>query len=99
MPKTVENFMELAKMGRYYGSIFDRTINDFVIQGGDFAGPGQSGDSIWGGRFDDEFSRVLYNFRGAVSMGNDGPNTNGTQFFIVQRRKALKRIFLPSCCL
>ena len=93
VPKTVKNFTELAKTGCYDGTIFDRTINDFVIQGGDFAGPGQSGDSIWGGRFDDEFSRDLYNFRGAVSMGNDGPNTNGTQFFIVQRRKAPEENF------
>jgi len=93
VPKTVENFTELAKMGRYDGTIFDRTINDFMIQGGDLNNLGESGESIWGERFDDEFSRDLYNFRGAVSMGNDGPNTNGTQFFIVQRRIAPEENF------
>lgn len=83
-PKTVENFTEHAKSGYYNGLIFHRVIKDFMIQGGDPTGTGMGGESIWGGSFEDEFSPLLHNLRGAISMANAGPNTNGSQFFIVQ---------------
>ncbi|MCQ2383043.1 MAG: peptidylprolyl isomerase [Clostridia bacterium] len=83
-PKTVENFVELAKQGYYDGVIFHRIIKDFMIQGGDPTGTGMGGQSIWGAPFEDEFSNELFNLRGALSMANAGPGTNGSQFFIVQ---------------
>ena len=82
-PKTVKNFVELAKQGYYKGVIFHRVIPDFMIQGGDPTGPGAGGESIYGQAFEDEFSEELFNFKGALSMANAGPNTNGSQFFIV----------------
>ena len=84
-PKAVENFKTLAKDGYYDGITFHRVINDFMIQGGDPTGTGTGGESIYGGAFEDEFSYELYNFRGALSMANSGMNTNGSQFFIVQK--------------
>ena len=83
-PKTVENFTTKAKEGYYEGIIFHRVINNFMIQGGDPTGTGRGGESIWGGSFEDEFDLSLHNLRGALSMANAGPNTNGSQFFIVQ---------------
>ena len=83
-PKAVENFLTHAKNGFYNGIIFHRVIPDFMIQGGDPTGTGMGGESIWGRPFPDEFSRELFNLRGALSMANSGPNTNGSQFFIVQ---------------
>lgn len=83
-PKTVENFTTHAKNGYYEGIIFHRVINDFMIQGGDPTGTGRGGESIWGRSFQDEFDINLHNLRGALSMANAGPNTNGSQFFIVQ---------------
>ncbi|HZG73429.1 MAG TPA: peptidylprolyl isomerase [Chondromyces sp.] len=83
-PKTVENFVTHSKNGYYDGLAFHRVIKDFMIQGGDPAGNGTGGESIWGQPFEDEFSQELFNFRGALSMANAGPNTNGSQFFIVQ---------------
>lgn len=83
-PKTVANFIALSKDGYYDGVIFHRIIKDFMIQGGDPTGTGMGGESIYGERFEDEFSPELYNIRGALSMANAGPNTNGSQFFIVQ---------------
>lgn len=83
-PKTVENFLGHAKSGYYNGIIFHRVIPDFMIQGGDPTGTGMGGESIWGGSFEDEFHPELFNLRGALSMANAGPNTNGSQFFIVQ---------------
>ncbi|MBR2957024.1 MAG: peptidylprolyl isomerase [Clostridia bacterium] len=83
-PKTVENFTTHAKNGYYDGLIFHRVINDFMIQGGDPTGTGCGGESIWGSTFEDEFCTDLHNLRGALSMANAGPGTNGSQFFIVQ---------------
>ena len=85
-PKTVANFLALAKDGYYDGVIFHRIIEDFMIQGGDPTGTGMGGESIYGETFEDEFSEELYNIRGALSMANAGPNTNGSQFFIVQNQ-------------
>src|SRR5438067_5447563 len=78
-PKTVENFTKLARDGFYEGVIFHRVIPDFMIQGGDPTGTGSGGP---GYTFEDEFNdhKVV---RGALAMANAGPNTNGSQFFIV----------------
>jgi peptidyl-prolyl cis-trans isomerase B (cyclophilin B) len=83
-PKAVENFVTHAKNGYYDGLIFHRVIKDFMIQGGDPTGDGTGGESIWGAPFEDEFTARAFNFRGALSMANAGPNTNGSQFFVVQ---------------
>lgn len=83
-PKAVENFATHAKNGYYDGLIFHRVIKDFMIQGGDPTGTGCGGESIWGRSFEDEFSLEARNYYGALSMANSGPNTNGSQFFIVQ---------------
>ncbi len=83
-PKTVENFTTHAKNGYYNGLIFHRVIKDFMIQGGDPTGTGMGGESIWGESFEDEFHPALHNLCGALSMANAGPNTNGSQFFIVE---------------
>ncbi|MGT2742975.1 Cof-type HAD-IIB family hydrolase [Streptococcus plurextorum] len=85
-PLTVKNFVELAESGYYDGVIFHRIIEDFMIQGGDPTGTGMGGESIYGGSFQDEFSEELYHFRGALSMANAGPDTNGSQFFIVHNQ-------------
>ena len=82
-PKAVENFVALAKDGYYDGIIFHRVIPDFMIQGGDPTGTGAGGESSFGGSFEDEFSPEVFNLKGALSMANAGPNTNGSQFFIV----------------
>ncbi|WP_172373157.1 peptidylprolyl isomerase [Sporosarcina jiandibaonis] len=86
-PKTVENFLTHAENGYYNGIIFHRVIEDFMIQGGDPTGTGMGGESIWGDSFEDEFSTKVFNLRGALSMANAGPGTNGSQFFIVQASK------------
>lgn len=86
-PKTFENFTTHAKNGYYNGLIFHRVIKDFMIQGGDPMGSGIGGESIWGRSFEDEFTPELHNLRGALSMANAGPNTNGSQFFIVQAKE------------
>ncbi|WP_461242714.1 peptidylprolyl isomerase [Secundilactobacillus muriivasis] len=85
-PKAVENFVSLAKKHYYDEVIFHRVISDFMIQGGDPTGTGMGGESIWQTPFEDEFSQEVYNLRGALSMANAGPNTNGSQFFIVQNQ-------------
>ena len=78
-PKTVDNFTKLARKGFYNGVIFHRIIPDFMIQGGDPTGTGSGGP---GYQFEDEFNENLVE-RGALAMANAGPNTNGSQFFIV----------------
>ena len=83
-PKTVENFVTHAKNGYYDGITFHRVIHDFMIQGGDPTATGMGGESIYGAAFEDEFSLQLFNLYGALSMANSGPNTNGSQFFVVQ---------------
>ncbi|MDD6032645.1 MAG: peptidylprolyl isomerase [Oscillospiraceae bacterium] len=92
-PKTVENFVTHCKNGYYDGIIFHRVIKDFMIQGGDPTGTGSGGESIWGREFEDEFSSEARNFRGALSMANAGPCTNGSQFFIVQAGPVDERLF------
>ena len=87
-PKTTENFRLLAEKGYYDGVIFHRVINGFMIQGGDPDGTGRGGQSAWGGRFNDEIDPSSEVYRrgykaGTVAMANAGPNTNGSQFFIM----------------
>ncbi len=85
-PKLVQNFTELAQQNKYDGTIFHRVIDGFMIQGGDFEnGDGTGGTSYVGELLEDEFSQNLSHVRGVVSMANRGPNTNGSQFFIVQQ--------------
>ncbi len=83
-PKAVENFLTHAENGYYDGLIFHRIIKDFMIQGGDPTGTGCGGESIFGRPFPDEFHPEAHNLRGSLSMANSGPNTNGSQFFIVE---------------
>jgi len=78
-PKTVDNFVKLARDGFYDGLIFHRVIPDFMVQGGDPTGTGRGGP---GYQFEDEFNQHKVD-RGALAMANAGPNTNGSQFFIV----------------
>ena len=78
-PKTVENFLKLSRDGFYDGVIFHRVIPDFMIQGGDPTGTGMGGP---GYTFEDEFNDHKVE-RGALAMANAGPNTNGSQFFVV----------------
>jgi len=81
--KTVQNFVGLAEKKYYDGIIFHRVIDNFMIQGGDPAGTGSGGESIWGKPFEDEVKTGLkHNSEGILSMANAGPNTNGSQFFI-----------------
>jgi cyclophilin family peptidyl-prolyl cis-trans isomerase len=87
-PKATENFRLLAEKNYYDGVIFHRVIKNFMIQGGDPLGEGYGGESAWGGKFDDEIDRSseLYSGvyeKGTVAMANSGPNTNGSQFFIM----------------
>jgi len=93
-PKTTENFITLAERGYYDGIIFHRVIKGFMIQGGDPTGTGRGGESAWGGRFNDEISPAAPVYQtgytaGAVAMANSGPNTNGSQFFIMHVDYAL----------
>jgi cyclophilin family peptidyl-prolyl cis-trans isomerase len=87
-PKTTENFRLLAEKGYYDGVIFHRVIKGFMIQGGDPTGTGRGGASAWGGRFNDEINPTSPLYQGTykagtVAMANAGPNTNGSQFFIM----------------
>jgi peptidyl-prolyl cis-trans isomerase B (cyclophilin B) len=83
-PKTVDNFVKLSRDGFYNGVVFHRVIDDFMIQGGDPTGTGTGGP---GYTFEDEFNQHKVK-RGALAMANAGPNTNGSQFFIVTTKSA-----------
>ncbi|XP_072908233.1 peptidyl-prolyl cis-trans isomerase-like 3 [Hemitrygon akajei] len=81
-PHTCENFLALCASDYYNGCIFHRNIKGFIVQTGDPTGTGKGGSSIWGRKFEDEISEHLkHNVRGVVSMANNGPNTNASQFF------------------
>jgi len=87
-PRAVENFRLLAERGYYEGLTFHRIVKGFMLQGGDPAGTGLGGESAWGGSFPDEIDpgSALYRDgyrRGIIAMANAGPNTNGSQFFIM----------------
>ena len=88
-PKAVENFRLLAERGYYNGTTFHRIVKGFMIQGGDPTGDGTGGESAWGGTFEDEinpqsplYAGGVYQ-RGILAMANRGPNTNGSQFFVM----------------
>lgn len=88
-PETTKNFIELTKQGKYVNVPFHRVIDDFMIQCGDFEKKNGTGGYSYKGEgtiIEDEFSPVLKNVRGALSMANRGPNTGGSQFFIVQNK-------------
>ena len=90
-PKAVENFRLLAEHGYYDGLMFHRIVKGFMIQGGDPTGDGTGGESAWGGTFADEIKQdsPLYQGgeykRGYLAYANSGPNTNGSQFFIMHQ--------------
>ncbi len=85
-PILVKNFVKLAEKQKYNNSIFHRVIEGFMIQGGDYENRNGTGGTAWKGEYlPDEFSENLSHVRGAVSMANKGPDTNGSQFFIVQQ--------------
>lgn len=89
-PKAVENFRLLAEHGYYSGVTFHRIVKGFMLQGGDPEGTGRGGESAWGDKFADEINResALYLAgykRGVLAMANAGPNTNGSQFFIMHQ--------------
>ncbi|CAO2615948.1 Peptidyl-prolyl cis-trans isomerase-like 3 [Lemmus lemmus] len=80
---SLQNFLALCASNYYNGCVFHRNIKGFMVQTGDPSGTGRGGSSIWGRKFEDEYSEYLkHNVRGVVSMANNGPNTNGSQFFI-----------------
>ena len=81
-PRTCFNFLALAATGYYDGTKFHRNIPGFMVQGGDPTGRGKGGESVWGGKFEDEFNaKLTHSKRGILSMANRGANTNGSQFF------------------
>ncbi|XP_055916075.1 peptidyl-prolyl cis-trans isomerase-like 3 isoform X2 [Eupeodes corollae] len=82
-PKACENFLALCASDYYNGCVFLRNIKGFMVQTGDPTNTGKGGTSIWGSKFEDEFKDSLkHSDRGIVSMANNGPNSNGSQFFI-----------------
>ncbi len=87
-PKAVESFLTHCRNGYYDGVIFHRVIPDFMIQGGDPTGTGMGGKSAFGREFENEPSDRLSHVVGTLSMANAGPDTNGSQFFVVQGRDA-----------
>lgn len=87
-PKTVTNFATLAKNGYYDNLTFHRVVDGFVIQGGDPTGSGSGGESVYGEKFEDELNPETASYKegykeGVLAMANAGPNTNGSQFFIM----------------
>lgn len=83
-PATCDNFLQLARSGYYRGTKFHRLIRNFMIQGGDPTATGAGGASCWGKPFADEFHpKCTHSERGVLSMANSGPNSNGSQFFIL----------------
>jgi cyclophilin family peptidyl-prolyl cis-trans isomerase len=95
-PKAVRNWIELADRGYYDGVTFHRVIENFMMQGGDPTGTGDGGESIYGAEFEDEldpnFQVVRHGYRrGVMAMANSGPNTNGSQFFIMHVNYNLPR--------
>jgi cyclophilin family peptidyl-prolyl cis-trans isomerase len=94
-PKTAQNFVTLARRGFYNGAIFHRVIKDFMIQGGDPKGDGTGGP---GYEFEDELSPATESYqlgykKGVVAMANHGPNTNGSQFFIIHQDYPLPHLY------
>ncbi|OQR98803.1 hypothetical protein ACHHYP_07846 [Achlya hypogyna] len=88
VPTMAENFLALCASNAYDKTVFHRNMKGFMIQGGDPTGTGKGGDSIWGGKFNDEFHpQNRHNARGIVSMANSGPNTNKQQFFITYAKQ------------
>ncbi|XP_041348472.1 RING-type E3 ubiquitin-protein ligase PPIL2-like [Gigantopelta aegis] len=86
IPKACENFMKLCSKGYYNGTIFHRSIRNFIIQGGDPTATGKGGDSAFGGPFKDHFKpNLTHTGRGVLSMANSGPDTNKSQFFFTYR--------------
>jgi cyclophilin family peptidyl-prolyl cis-trans isomerase len=97
-PKTTENFRLLAEKGYYDGVIFHRVIKNFMVQGGDPLGEGYGGESAWNGKFNDEINKSSALYQGAynkgtVAMANSGPNTNGSQFFIMHNDYPLPPLY------
>lgn len=87
-PKSCENFLALCASDYYNGCVFHRNIKGFMLQTGDPTGTGKGGNSIWGDKFEDELSDTLkHNVRGVVSMANNGPDSNGSQFFITYAKQ------------
>ncbi|XP_076452779.1 RING-type E3 ubiquitin-protein ligase PPIL2-like [Babylonia areolata] len=86
VPRTCENFLTLCARRYYDGTVFHRSIRNFIIQGGDPAGTGRGGESAWGEAFKDELKpNLVHSGRGVLSMANNGPNTNKSQFFFTFR--------------
>ncbi|MEO6005824.1 MAG: peptidylprolyl isomerase [Opitutus sp.] len=93
-PTAVENFRLLAERGYYNGLTFHRVVKGFMLQGGDPQGTGEGGESAWGGTFPDQIDRSSPTYkngyhRGILAMANSGPNTNGSQFFIMHQDYSL----------
>ncbi|CAL1277877.1 unnamed protein product [Larinioides sclopetarius] len=87
-PKACENFLALSASSYYDGCLFHRNIKGFIVQTGDPTGTGKGGTSIWGRKFEDELKDELkHNTRGIVSVANNGPNTNGSQFFLTYAKQ------------
>jgi len=83
IPKASFNFLALAASGYYDNTVFHRNIKGFMLQGGDPTGTGKGGESVWGGTFNDEFHPdIRHDKRGMVSMANNSPDSNGSQFFL-----------------
>ncbi|CAH8587250.1 unnamed protein product [Schistosoma rodhaini] len=89
-PLASENFLALCASDYYKGCIFHRNIKGFIVQTGDPTGTGKNGQSIWKKRFKDEFHDSLkHNARGIMSMANNGPDSNGSQFFITYSKQTM----------